>query len=153
MKNILILGILLTTAKSVNAQIPSTKANIQSFIDSIGRSNDRILMSASMFPAVANGNNFEWKTNFWKNKKGRLLWVEHIIPDSISKVYFYCHEKLIFASELTYETEPGTNSRKRLFKNIYFNKSIIIEDSAPERNHHDAEYYIDESKRYLALSK
>lgn len=42
------------------AQIHSTKEGIQSFIDSIGRSDDRELITTSIFPAYADGTNFKW---------------------------------------------------------------------------------------------
>lgn len=151
MKNVFFLLFLLDGCFKVNAQIPSTKAKIQSFIDYVGRSSDRNLISSSMYPAVANGANFEWRVNIWKNKKKELLWVESILPDSIHKVFFYCHRKLIFASELTYVTDAVSRQRKPLFRNIFFYKDKIIEDSAPGRNSNTVDYYLERSKQYLKL--
>ena len=135
------------------AQTPSTKESIQSFIDSIGRSNDRDVITSSIFPAFANGKNFKWRQNIWRNNKKELLWVETIIPDSISTVYFYCHDTLIFASELTYTIDSISNKRTELFRNLYVYKSKIIEDSAPGRNSNTIEHYLEESKKCLEQAK
>ncbi|MBF9140454.1 hypothetical protein [Hymenobacter properus] len=153
MKNILLLALSLTLCFNVCAQIPSTTAKIQSYIDSIGKSNDRRLVSASMFPAFANGHNFEWRTNMWTNKKHKLLWVEHIIPDSISRVFFYCKDSLIFASERTYDTKSAPGIKKNIFRNIFFYQARIIEDTMPGNNNNTAAFYINESRKYLRLSK
>jgi hypothetical protein len=153
MKNILLLALSLTLCFNVRAQIPSTKAKIQIYIDSIGKSNDRQVVSASMFPAIANGSNFEWRTNIWTNRKHNLLWVEHIIPDSISRVFFYCKDSLIFASERTYDTKSIPGKRKSIFRNIFFYQAKIIEDTMPGNNNNAAAYYINESRKYLRLSK
>ena len=135
------------------AQIPSTKETIQSFIDSIGKSNDKQVITSSVFPAFADGTNFKWRQNIWRNNKKELLWVETIIPDTISTVYFYCHDTLIFASELTYTIDSVSNKRNELFRNIYIYKSRIIEDSAPGRNNNKVEHYLEESRKYLEQAK
>lgn len=153
MTRVLFLVLLLTLYLKGTAQIPSTKETIQSFIDSIGNSNDRQLIESSIFPAFANGTNFKWRQKIWRNNKKELLWVETIIPDSISTVYFYCHDTLIFASELTYTIDSISNKRNNLFRNIYIHKTIIIEDSAPGRNNNKVEHYIEESRRYLEHAK
>ena len=153
MIRIFFLLLLLTLCLAGNAQIPSTKETIQNFIDSIGESNDRQLIESSIFPAVANGTNFKWRQKMWRNNKKELLWVETIVPDSISTVYFYCHDTLIFASERTYVTDSISNKRKSLFKNIYIHGSRIIEDSAPGRNNNPIEHYLKESREYLEHAK
>lgn len=143
----------LTLYFDVAAQVPSTKEAIQNFIDSIGRSNDRQLIESSIFPAFANGTNFKWKIKIWRNNKKELLWVETIIPDSISTAFFYYQDTLIFAGELTYTMDTISHRQTPLFRNIFFNQSRIIEDSAPERNTNKADHYITESRNYLELSK
>ena len=145
--------LLLTLYLQGIAQIPSTKETIQSFIDSIGKSNDKQLIESSIFPAFANGTNFKWRQKIWRNNKKELLWVETIIPDSISTVYFYCHDTLIFASERTYITHSISNKRNSIFRNIYILESRIIEDSAPGRNNNTIEHYLQESKKYLEHAK
>ncbi len=153
MTRVLFLVLLLTLYLKGAAQIPSTKETIQNFIDSIGKSNDRQVITSSIFPAFANGTNFKWRQNIWRNNKKELLWVETIIPDSISTVYFYCHDTLIFASELTYTIDSTSNKRNDLFRNIYIYKSRIIEDSAPGRNNNKVEHYLEESRKYLEHAK
>lgn len=135
------------------SQIPSTKETIQNFIDSIGRSKDRQVITSSIFPAFADGTNFKWRQKIWRNNKKELLWVETIIPDSLSTVYFYCHDTLVFASERTYAMDTISNSRKSIFRNIFFHQSRIIEDSAPGRNNNKAAYYLEESRKYLEQAK
>jgi hypothetical protein len=135
------------------AQIPSTKETIQNFIDSIGRSNDRQVITSSIFPAFANGTNFKWRINMWRNNYKNLLWVEVIIPDSISTVFFYCKDNLIFASERTYTLDSVSNKHRSIFRNIFFSQSKIIDDSSPGRNNNSVDYYLSESKKYLELSK
>ena len=153
MTRVLFLVLLLTLYLKGTAQIPSTKETIQNFIDSIGKSNDRLVIISSIFPAVANGTNIKWRQNIWRNNNKELLWVETIIPDSISTVYFYCHDTLIFASELTYTIDSISNKRNDLFRNIYIYKSRIIEDSAPGRNNNKVEHYLEESRKYLEHAK
>ena len=153
MTRILFLALLLTFSLKSNAQIPSTKEAIQTFIYSIGKSNDRQLIESSIFPAFANGKNFKWRQKIWRNNKKQLLWVETIIPDSISTVYFYCQDIFIFASELTYSIDSISNKRNTLFRNIYIYNSKIIEDSAPDRNDNKIEHYLKESKEYLERAK
>ena len=153
MTRVLFLVLLLTLYLKGTAQIPSTKETIQNFIDSIGKSNDRLVIISSIFPAFANGTNFKWRQNIWRNNNKELLWVETIIPDSISTVYFYCHDTLIFASELTYTIDSISNKRNDLFRNIYIYKSRIIEDSAPGRNNNKVEHYLEESRKYLEHAK
>src|SRR5437867_12856524 len=116
MTRVLFSVLLLTLYLKGTAQIPSTKETIQYCIDSIGKSNDRQVITSSIFPAFANGTNFKWRQNMWRNNKKELLWVETIIPDSISSVYFYCHDTLIFASELTYTIDSISNKRNDLFR-------------------------------------
>ena len=135
------------------AQIPSTKETIQRLIDSIGKSNDRQVITSSILPAVANGSNFKWRLNLWRNSNKELLWVETIIPDSISTVFFYCQDSLIFAGERTYTVDASSNRRTGLFRNIFFYQSKIIDDSAPGRNSNSVDYYLDESKKYRELAK
>lgn len=135
------------------AQVPSTKESIQSFIDSIGGSNDRQVMISSIFPAFANGKNFKWRQKIWRNSKKQLLWVETIIPDSISTVFFYCQDTLVFASELTHTIDSISNKPKPLIRNIFFSQSRIIDDSAPGRNSNSVDYYLDESKKFRELAK
>ena len=79
--------------------------------------------------------------------------METIIPDSISTVYFYCHDTLIFTSELTYTIDGISNKRNDLFRNIYIYNSRIIEDSAPGRNNNKIEHYLEESRKYLEHAK
>lgn len=153
MTRVLFLAHLLTLCLRGVGQIPSTKETIQNFIDSVGKSNDRQLIESSIFPAFANGTNFKWRQKIWRNNKKELLWVETIIPDSISTVYFYCHGTLIFVSERTYINDSISNKRKSLFRNIYIHESIIIEDSAPGRNNNTIEHYLKESKEYLERAK
>jgi hypothetical protein len=135
------------------AQIPSTKVAIQKFIDSIGNSNDRANITTSLLPAFTDGSNPKWLLKMWHNKNNELLWVNTIVPDSFATTFFYCQDILIFVSELTYTSDSATNKRKPVFRNIYMNQSEIIDDSAPGRNNNTAEYYIDESKKYLTLFK
>ena len=153
MKKVLFLILLLTSYLKGTTQIPSTKETIQNFIDSIGKSTDRQVLTSSIFPAFSNGKNFKWRQNIWRNNKKELLWVETIIPDSISTVYFYCHDTVVFVSELTYTTDSISNKRNDLFRNIYIYKSRIIEDSAPGRNSNKVEHYLEESREYLEHSK
>ena len=135
------------------AQVPSTKETIQGFIDSIGKSNDRQVIESSIFPANADGTNFRWRLNIWRNSRKELLWVETIISDSISTAFFYCQDTLIFAGERTYTVDTISNKRKSFFRNIYFYQSSIIEDSAPGRNNNKVDYYLEESKKYRELAK
>ena len=151
-KSILLFFLLLFYFKGT-AQVPSTKETIQSFIDSIGKSNDRQVITSSIFPSFANGKNFKWRIKIWQNSKKELLWVETIIPDSISTAFFYYQDTLIFAGELTYTMDTISQRQTPLFRNIFFHQSKIIEDSAPERNSNNADYYITESRNYLELSK
>jgi sensor histidine kinase YesM len=135
------------------AQVPATKETIQCFIDSIGKSNDRQVITSSIFPSFANGKNFKWRIKIWQNSKKELLWVETIIPDSISTAFFYYQDTLIFAGELTYTMDTISHRQTPLFRNIFFHQSRIIEDTAPERNSNKADHYITESRNYLELSK
>ncbi len=153
MTRVLFLVLLLTLYLKGTAQIPSTKETIQNFIDSIGESNDRQVIQSSIFPAFANGTNFKWRQNIWRNNKKELLWVETIIPDSITTVYFYCRDSLIFAAEFTDTLDVITKKRTEIFRNIYFFNSRIIDDSDPGRNNYKAEHYLEESRKYLELAK
>lgn len=153
MKKAIVLVLLLIGCAEGNAQIPSTKEKIQAFIDSIGRSTDRQLTSSAMYPAVTDGTNFEWKMNMWRNKKKQLLWVENIIPDSITTVFFYCQKELIFVAEITHVADAATGKRMPLFRNIFFYQSKIIADSAPGRNNHPLAYYLKGGKEFLKLSE
>ena len=152
MKKALFLVFLLVNLTGT-AQIPSTKETIQIFIDSIGRSKEKQLIETSRFPAIAYGSNFKWKQKIWRNNNKQLLWVETIIPDSISTVYFYCSDILIFVSELTFNTDSISNKRNSLFRNIYIHESKIIDDSAPGRNNNTIKHYLKESEEYLNLAK
>lgn len=151
-KSILLFGLVLFSIKG-SAQVPSTRETIQGFIDSIGRSNDRHQVTASIFPSAANGRNYNWRINIWRNAKQELLWVETIIPDSLSSVYFYCRDTMIFASELIYTRDTVSNKSRPLFRNIFFYQDSIIEDTAPGRNNNKTDHYINESRDYLELSK
>jgi hypothetical protein len=151
-KSILLIFLLLFYFNG-DAQIPSTKETIQNFIDSIGKNNDRQVTTGSVFPSFANGKNFKWSINIWRNSKEELLWVETIIPDSLSTAFFYCQDTLIFAGELSYIMDTISHRQKPLFRNIFFYQSRIIDDSAPERNNNNADHYITESRNYLELSK
>ena len=137
----------------INAQIPSTKESIQNFIDSLGRSTDRSSTTTSLLPAFTDGSNFKWKIKMWHNSKNELLWVEHILPDSIQTAFIYCQNTLIFVSEVTHFYDSVTDEKSPRFRNIYFSQSKIIDDSAPGRNDHTVTYYLDESKNYLKLFK
>jgi len=153
MTRILFLVILLTIYFKGVTQIPSTKETIQNFIDSIGRSNDRQEITSSIFPAFANGNNFTYRQNIWRNNRKELLWVETILPDSITTVYFYCRDSLIFAAEFTDSLDSISKKRNEIFRNIYFYKSRIIDDSAPGRNNYKVEHYLEESRKYRETAK
>jgi len=106
-----------------------------------------------MYSAVTDETNFEWKNNIWRNKKKQLLWVERIVPHSISTVFFYRHNVLVFVGERTYVADSVSNKRRSVFREIFFNNSEIIDDSAPGRNTNTVDYYLEESKKYLELSK
>jgi hypothetical protein len=54
MRRTLFFILFLTLYFKGTSQIPSTKETIQSFIDSIGNSNDRQVITTSIFPAFAN---------------------------------------------------------------------------------------------------
>jgi hypothetical protein len=136
-----------------NAQVPSTKETIQGFIDSLGRSNDRSSTTTSLLPAFTDGSNFKWKIKMWYNHKNELLWVEHTLPDSIQTAFIYCLDTLVFVSEATLVYDSAANEERPRFRNIYFNQSKIIDDSAPGRNDRAVSYYLDESKMYLKLFK
>ena len=146
--------LLLTLCIGTIGQIPSTKSIIQSFIDSIGNSNDRMNnKTSSIFPAVTDGTNPLWSANFWSNRSKQLLWVEVIIPDSISTVFFYCRDVLIFVGEMTYSLDSISKKRTEIFRNIFINQSKIIEDSHPQNNGNTIEHYLAESKKYLEMFK
>jgi hypothetical protein len=134
MKTLFLLVLVLIGSFKGNAQTPLTKEKIQSFIDSIGNSSGKQLISSAMYPAVADGTNFEWKNNIWRNKKKQLLWVERIIPNSISTVFFYRHDILVFVGERTYVADSISNKRKSIFREIFFSNSAVIADTAPGRN-------------------
>ena len=144
MTRVLFSVLLLTLYLKGTAQIPSTKETIQNFIDSIGKSNDRQVITSSIFPAFANGKNFTYRQNIWRNNKKELLWVETILPDSITTVYFYCRESLIFAAEFTDTLDVISKKRNDIFRNIFFYNSRIIDDSDPGRNNYKVEHYLEE---------
>lgn len=137
----------------INAQVPSTRETIQSFIDSLGRSNDRSSITTSLLPAVTDGSNFKWKIKMWYNSRNELLWVEHTIPDSIQTAFIYFQDTLVFVSEATHAYDSVANEQRPRFRNIYFSQSKIIDDSSPGRNDRTVSYYLDESKNYLKLFK
>jgi hypothetical protein len=60
---------------------------------------------------------------------------------------------MIFASELTYTMDTAFKKSKKLFRNIFFYNSRIIEDSAPGRNSNKVEHYLEESREYLEHAK
>ncbi len=151
-KSILLLLLLIFPFKGI-AQVPSTKELIQNYIDSIGKSNDRQVITSSLFPSFADGKNFKWRIKIWRNSKKDLLWIETIIPDSISTTFFYSQDKLIFVAELTYFTDTILNRHTPFIRNIFFHQSSIIDDSAPGRNSNNADHYISESKDFMELSK
>ena len=135
-------------------QTPSTKSTIQSFIDSIGNSDDRMNnRTGSIFPAVTDGTNPLWSVDFWSNRNKELLWVEVAIPDSISTVFFYSRDVLIFVGEMTYSLDSISKKRKEIFRNIFVSQSKIIEDSHPGNNDNTIEHYLAESKKYLEMFK
>jgi len=147
------LAILLVLSFAGKTQIPATKLEIKHFIDSIGTSNDFESKEASRFPAFANGKNYLWKIKFLYNKNRQLLWVEEIKPDSISTVYFYCKDSLIFVSEYPHFKGSKIKEEEAVFRNIYIFQSKIIDDDLPGLTNRPLSWYLEESKKWLDQSK
>lgn len=149
-----ILLISLVFCFKAGAQIPSTRETIQHFIDSVGESDDpKTVISSAQYPLQTDGTNYKWKLKIWRNSKKELLWVEYILPDGITTVYFYCKDSLIFVSELTYASKKKGKEKEPLFRNIYINGSTILDDTAPGRNKRTITYYLEESANYRELAK